>query len=126
MEFSKRELQIMKVLWHSDMPLTSSVIKSRSTPEVRRLYSINKVLSQLLEKRAVEEHGFVKDGRHIARTFVPTLSQKEYFDDYFAKQDPEDMPIMLSALLGNVDETCIRSLREVFLAWEKSKQNGKF
>ena len=122
MELSKRELQIMKVMWHSDVPLASAAIKSRSPDEVRKLYSINKILNQLIEKSVVEVHGVVKNGRHIARTFIPTLSYKDYCDAYFAKQDQEDLPVLLSSILKNVDGNHTSKLREIFADWEKSRR----
>ena len=103
MELTRNELQFMTVLWHSDTPLTSAEILGRSVDRTWKDASLHIILNRLIEKGAVAEHGFVKDGKVIARTFVPALSRECYYESVFAGYPSEDIPMLFSALLRRVD-----------------------
>ena len=79
MELTKSEMQIMDVLWASDIPLSRSDLLERSEEKTWKDSSIHILLNGLLTKGAIQEAGFVKRSKTYGRTFVPTLTREEYF-----------------------------------------------
>lgn len=79
MELTKSELQIMDVLWASDVPLSRSDLLERSEEKTWKDSSVHILLNGLLAKGAIQEAGFVKRSKTYGRTFVPSLTREEYF-----------------------------------------------
>ena len=79
MELTKSEMQIMDVLWASDVPLSRSDLLERSEQKSWKDSSVHILLNGLLQKEAIREAGFVKRSKTYGRTFVPTLTREEYF-----------------------------------------------
>jgi len=118
MNLTKNELQIMNVFWQADIPLTGADLNKRLVSKTWKDASIHYNLSKLLEKGAIEEHGFEKDGKSIARTFVPAISSMEYYEKFFAQQPQEDFPIILSALLKTSESSFnLKSLMTIIADW---------
>lgn len=103
MELTINELQFMTVLWCADAPLASSDILKRSVDKTWKDASLHTILNKLIEKGAIKEHGFIKDGKAISRTFVPVLSCEEYYKSFFAGHMTKDIPMILSALMNRSD-----------------------
>ena len=103
MDLTKNELQFMNVLWNANIPMTGTEILKQSVDKTWKDASLHTILNKLLEKGAVIEHGFVKDGKAISRTFVPALSCKEYYETVFAGHAAKDIPVILSALMSRAD-----------------------
>jgi len=103
MYLTKNEFQFMTVLWDAGTPLTASEVLKRSVEKTWRDASLHTILNKLLEKGAITEHGFVKDGKAISRTFVPVLSRDEYYGALFAGHAVKEIPIILSALMSRAD-----------------------
>ena len=79
MELTKSEMQIMDVLWASDVPLSRSDLLERSEQKSWKDSSVHILLNGLLQKDAIREAGFVKRSKTYGRTFSPTLTREEYF-----------------------------------------------
>ena len=79
MELTKSEMQIMDVLWESDIPLSRSDLLERSEEKTWKDSSVHILLNGLLAKNAICEAGFVKRSKTYGRTFVPCLTREEYF-----------------------------------------------
>ena len=79
MELTKSEMQIMDVLWASDVPLSRSDLLERSNEKTWKDSSVHILLNGLLAKGAIAEAGFVKRSKTYGRTFVPAMSREEYF-----------------------------------------------
>lgn len=79
MELTKSEMQIMDVLWASDIPLSRSDLLERSEEKTWKDSSVHILLNGLLAKNAIQEAGFVKRSKTYGRTFVPNLTREEYF-----------------------------------------------
>jgi len=103
MELTLNELQFMTVLWCAGAPLASAEILKRSVDKAWKDASLHTILNKLLEKGAIAEHGFVKDGKAISRTFVPVLSCEEYYSSFFTGHMTKDIPMILSALMNRSD-----------------------
>jgi len=103
MDLTKNEVQFMTVLWDADEPLTGAEILKRSVGKTWKDASLHTILNKLLEKGAIKEHGFLKDGKAISRTFVPALSRKEYYDKLFAGHAAKEIPDIFSSLMNRKD-----------------------
>ena len=79
MELTKSEMQIMDVLWASDVPLSRADLLERSEEKSWKDSSVHILLNGLLRKGAIREAGFVKRSKTYGRTFTPALTREEYF-----------------------------------------------
>ncbi len=77
---SKKEMELMLILWDAGKPLARQDILDRAA--VRQCSwkpnSIHILLNALLEKGAVQVAGFYLHSRKLGRTFAPAISKKEY------------------------------------------------
>ena len=106
MELTKSEMQIMDVLWASDVPLSRSDLLERSEQKSWQDSSVHILLNGLLLKGAIREADFVKRSKTYGRTFAPTLTREEYFATtiYSHAQKP-DLVGLFAALLQRDDIT---------------------
>ena len=79
MELTKSEMQIMDVLWASDVPLSRSDLLEKSEQKSWKDSSVHILLNGLLQKGAIQEAGLVKRSKTYGRVFSPTLTREEYF-----------------------------------------------
>ena len=103
MELTKNEIQFMTVLWCADAPLTSTEILKRSVGKAWKDNSLHTILNNLIEKGAIAEHGFIKDGKVIARTFIAALSCEKYYQEFFSTYPIKIIPIIVSVLIRRPD-----------------------
>ena len=106
MELTKSEMQIMDVLWASDVPLSRSDLLDRPENKSWKDSSVHILLNGLLQKGTIREAGFVKRSKTYGRTFEPTLTREEYFATtiYSHAQKPEIVGLF-AALLKRDDIT---------------------
>lgn len=106
MELTKSEMQIMDVLWASDVPLSRSDLLERSEHKSWKDSSVHILLNGLLQKGAIREAGFVKRSKTYGRTFEPTLTREEYFaTTIYSHTNKPDIVELLAALLKREDIT---------------------
>ena len=100
MELTKSEMQIMDVLWASDIPLSRSDLLERSETKTWKDSSIHILLNGLLAKGAISEAGFVKRSKTYGRTFCPAMTREEYFAaTIFSHNHKPDFVGLIQALL---------------------------
>lgn len=106
MELTKSEMQIMDVLWASDIPLSRSDLLERSEEKTWKDSSVHILLNGLLAKGAIQEAGFVKRSKTYGRTFVPSLTREEYFaTTIFCHTHKPQFVGLMEALLARKDIT---------------------
>ncbi len=106
MELTKSEMQIMDVLWASDVPLSRSDLLERSDEKTWKDSSVHILLNGLLAKGAIQEAGFVKRSKTYGRTFVPSLTREEYFaTTIFSHTHKPQFVGLVEALLRREDIT---------------------
>lgn len=122
MELTKSEMQIMDVLWASDIPLSRSDLLDRSEEKTWKDSSVHILLNGLLAKGAIQEAGFVKRSKTYGRTFLPTLTREEYFATtiFSHTHKPQFVPLM-KALLCREDITADEMVQVEQLVQEKMK-----
>ena len=106
MELTKSEMQIMDVLWASDVPMSRSDLLERSEQKSWKDSSVHILLNGLLQKGAIREAGFVKRSKTYGRTFSPTLTREEYFaTTIFSHPHKPEIVGLVAALLKREDIT---------------------
>ena len=104
MELTKSEMQIMDVLWASEVPLSRSDLLERSQQKSWKDSSVHILLNGLLQKGAIREAGFVKRSKTYGRTFAPTLTREEYFaTTIFSHPKQPEIVGLFAALLKRED-----------------------
>lgn len=122
MELTKSELQIMDVLWASDVPLSRSDLLERSEEKTWKDSSVHILLNGLLYKGAIREAGFVKRSKTYGRTFVPAMTREEYYAAaiYSHKHKPE-FTLLMKALLEQQNLTAEQLQQAEVLIQERKK-----
>lgn len=106
MELTKSEMQIMDVLWDSDVPLSRADLLERSEDKTWKDSSVHILLNGLLKKSAIREVGFVKRSKTYGRTFAPTLTREQYFaTTIFSHARKPEIIGLFAALLKRKDIT---------------------
>ena len=106
MELTKSEMEIMDVLWASDVPLSRSDLLARSEEKTWKDSSVHILLNGLLVKGAIREAGVVKRSKTYGRTFSPTMTREEYFAaTIFSHRHKPDIVGLFAALLRREDIT---------------------
>ena len=106
MELTKREMEIMDVLWESDQPLSRSDLLERSEEKTWKDSSVHILLNGLLQKGAIREAGLVKRSKTYGRVFSPTMTREEYFAaTIFSHRHKPEIVGLFGALLRREDIT---------------------
>ena len=104
MELTKSEMEIMDVLWASDVPLSRADLLARSEEKTWKDSSVHILLNGLLTKGAIREAGVVKRSKTYGRTFAPTLTREEYFaTTIFSHRHKPEIIGLFAALLQRED-----------------------
>lgn len=122
---SKRELDVMNVLWEAGKPMIASDI-----PGVHQSLSINtvqSVLKKLLAREFIEVDKIVHSGTVLTRSYRPIITSEEYAVKFVTKEIyPFDKFLsrtsLFRALLDSAEssEELVRELEE-FIKKEKSE-----
>ena len=106
MELTKSEMQIMDVLWDSEIPLSRSDLLERSQQKSWKDSSVHILLNGLLQKEAIREAGLVKRSKTYGRVFAPTLTREEYFaSTIFCHRHKPEIRGLFRALLDRPEIT---------------------
>jgi predicted transcriptional regulator len=106
MELTRSEMEIMDVMWASDVPLSRSDLLERSEQKSWKDSSVHILLNGLLQKDAIREAGFVKRSKTYGRTFAPTLTREEYFaTTIFSHKEKPNIVGLIAALLKRKEIT---------------------
>lgn len=80
---TKKQLEIMKILWSSDKPLIASEILKRN--DSLNINTVQACLRALVNKQFIKVADIVYSGTVLTRSYTPIVTQDEYLD--FAYQD---------------------------------------
>ena len=101
MVLTKSEMEIMDVLWGSDVPMSRADLLALSEEKSWKDSSVHILLNGLLQKKAIREAGVVKRSKTYGRTFVPTMSREEYFaSTIFSHRNKPELEGLFRALLS--------------------------
>ena len=106
MQLTRSEMEIMDVLWESDVPMSRADLLARSEEKTWKDSSVHILLNGLLQKGAIQEAGLVKRIKTYGRVFVPTMTREEYFaNTIFCHRYKPQMVGLITALLQRDDVT---------------------
>ena len=80
---TKKQLEIMKILWSSDKPLIASEILKRN--DSLNINTVQACLRALVNKQFIKVADIVYSGTVLTRSYTPIVTQDEYLD--FTYQD---------------------------------------
>ena len=80
-QLSKREIDVMKILWASDKPLSSLEVSLHNTKLSKN--TIQAVLKSLLNDGFIEVSDIAYSGTVLTRCYRPIVSMAEYVRDNF-------------------------------------------
>ena len=106
MELTKSEMEIMDVLWGSEVPMSRADLLAKSEEKTWKDGSVHILLNGLLAKGAICEAGVVKRSKTYGRTFAPTMTREEYFAaTIFSHRHKPEIVGLFAALLSREDIT---------------------
>lgn len=73
---TKRELDIMNILWDSEAPKTAAMI-IKAQPELT-MNTVQSVLRKLLKNNFIKVADIVYSGTVLSRSYAPTISREDY------------------------------------------------
>lgn len=100
MNLTDNELAIMRALWSAPRPLTRKEIVSTSAALRCKRRTVYVLLNGLVAKGMIYVAGYMYNGEHSSRVFVPALSQVEYTAKIVATLLPAEKYDDLFHLLG--------------------------
>ena len=75
-KFTKKESQVMDILWSEGKPLTAREISDRISE--MSVYSVQQVLSRLLEGNIIQVAGITHNRNAIATQYEPSMQEADY------------------------------------------------
>lgn len=75
-KLTKRDIEILSILWNSNRSLTASEI-SEASPELS-VNTVQAVLRKLLKNKLIKIENIVYSGTVLARSYIPLISAKDY------------------------------------------------
>ncbi|UNT95082.1 BlaI/MecI/CopY family transcriptional regulator [Allobaculum mucilyticum] len=118
---TKRETQIMNILWNSDEPLSAHDILTAS-PELSR-NTIQIVLKKLQTLGFIEVAGFGYHKNALTRTFKPVISQSDYIASSLA--DSTSYEIAISFIQRTDNEEVLENLEKLIQEKQKELKNAR-
>lgn len=102
---TKKELEIMNVLWKSETALTASEILEASINRTWKNKSLHLLITSILDKNLIIVDGFKKTDRNYARAFKPTLNQYDYaWQKMTTGMDKEKRINLITTIINNLDQ----------------------
>jgi len=105
-ELTRSEMEIMDVMWESNVPMSRADLLARSEEKTWKDSSVHILLNGLLQKGAIQEAGLVKRIKTYGRVFVPTMTREEYFaNTIFSHRHKPEIVGLFAALLEREEIT---------------------
>lgn len=119
---TKKQLEIMKILWNSDKPLIASEILKKN--DSLNINTIQACLRALVTKQFIKVDGIVYSGTVLTRSYSPLVSQEEFLGT--ACQDIIGKAKTSSLIASLIDtETSLEELDELEKLIEEKKKELK-
>lgn len=84
LSLSRRELDVMNVLWEADRPLIASEIP-KENPNLS-INTVQSVLKKLLQRNIIKIGDIVHSGTVLSRSYLPAITPEEY-SLYYVKSE---------------------------------------
>lgn len=102
---TKKELEMMDVLWGSETALTASEILKASTDKTWKDKSLHILINSLLQKNLIVVDGFKRMEKVYARSFIPAISQTDYIWIHLTSgMDKKKRSDLIEEIIKNLDQ----------------------
>ena len=117
--FTKKELEIMKILWNRDTPMIASEITNANS--TLNINTVHACLRSLSNKDAVKVANIVYSGTVLTRSYAPTITSEEYFDDLYNDiiNKKKDNLLIRSLIDTQTDITELENLEKIIAQKKK-------
>ncbi len=119
---TKKQLEIMKILWSSDKPLIASEILKRNNS--LNINTVQACLRALVNKQFIKVADIVYSGTVLTRSYTPLVSREDFLET--ACQDIIGKAKVSSLIASLIDtETNLSELEELEKLIEQKKEELK-
>ncbi|BDR55902.1 BlaI/MecI/CopY family transcriptional regulator [Xylocopilactobacillus apis] len=118
LKFTKRELDIMHVLWDAKGPLSAKEVFEKNSSI--SLNTIQAVLRKLLRNKLIKTAEIGYSGTVLTRKYAPVLSEEDYLASQFSKKSISNL---IATLIKNSSSEDLAEI-EKLIADKKSKQTA--
>ena len=98
---TQKELEIMRVLWETQAPMTATEIVSSSKDRTWKEKSIYIILQSLLKKNAIAIDHHRATSTNIARVYRAAISVEEYAAIHVLEMNPDIVRFIKAIVKGN-------------------------
>lgn len=126
-DLSKREMDILNILWQAESPLVASDIAKED--ETLTINTVQATLRKLLKKELVQVADIVYSGTVLCRSYRPTEASRDLALRGFAAQFHSfkkmvPIPRFVTALLGNEtdDAVALKEIEDLEAVIQKEKE----
>lgn len=102
-KLTNRELEIMRILWESEKPLTATEIFNLMDDKDISIFSVQNAIKSLFLKKVIEVTSYTQVYKTNAREYSPVMSANDYavmqFSHYFDPSKKTPLPHLVSSLL---------------------------
>lgn len=113
-KLTRRELEVMQVLWKANKALTATEIFDLLADGGLSIFSIQNTLKSLFSKKMIEVSSYTKVYKTNAREYKPSLNADDYavmqFTHYFSSNGTPNLPNLVATLLKYEDEKSEESI----------------
>lgn len=100
---TNRELEIMRIFWGSNKPLTATEIFNLMDDKNISIFSVQNAIKSLFLKKVIEVSSYTKVYKANAREYRPLINSNDYavmqFSHYFDPNKKTPLPHLVSTLL---------------------------
>lgn len=125
-KLTKRELDVISILWNSDTPLVASEICSRDSE--LNINTVQTAINSLLKKEMIAVADIVYSGTVLSRCYKPLVSSEEYFSNMLQQIFPQksgfSLPSFVVGLIDNLDNR-METIEELEQLLEEKKKELK-
>lgn len=115
-KFTKKQLEVMKILWNSEEPMIASDIVQQN-PELN-INTVQACLRSLLKNNSIKVADIVYSGTVLTRSYTPTITNEEYLGKFY-KDIVKNRSSMLVSLIDT--ETSLDELDRLEKLIEQKK-----
>lgn len=104
-KLTKKETEMMEVLWNSKISLTASEILENSNNRTWKTKSLHLMINSLLQKNLIVVDGFKRMEKVYARSFIPAISQTDYIWTHLTSGlDKKKRRNLIEEIIKNFDQ----------------------
>lgn len=122
---SKKQLEVIKILWDNPEPMIASDIV-KSSPNLQ-INTVQACLRGLIKKECIEVADIVYSGTVLTRSYRALLSKEEYFNHTYEDimGDSSSSESLLASLIEEQDNVDVLNNLEELLQQKKKELEGR-